>query len=493
MSKKEKAKAGSMFDKVVASMGLTEYAKLVGPLAPSKLASAKCGNCKEKADVYCVDCKKELCIFCTTLLHHPTTKFEKHSLEDIVKDDAARPEVKLISPILLELMVISGFVFAIFFSKGISRDYFSGESYCPTLGYVRYWIARFDANVFFFLKNELVQFCDWEDSYWRFFMDTWIRVVLTNTDSLMLLVFSFGKAFVVEEVVRAWVSPLVAYLYAFLAYFVRSVEYWVHNIFYEHFESQSHPVTKVLSRISRVVQSLRVADRLGFVDAKLTPPTHRRKRQATDVMEYLAYMWARRFRLLEFYRAQAQSVCKLLMRTSILVAASLRIICMTFSLSPLLDLPHSHRADRHIEWFTSMTGAPVSHEKAYYWSDRLVSMVLWGAYEKVLASIPFIPLYVSETAAAAWKSALNLPPVAFRVLIPVAFLGLARFTWCQFIKKQQAEFDTKWKSTYRKDIWGNMDRENPCGGVEYKKLKFSEHPPKVANGRRLERSNTTMT
>ena len=23
--------------------------------------------------------------------------------------------------------------------------------------------------------------------------------------------------------------------------------------------------------------------------------------------------------------------------------------------------------------------------------------------------------------------------------------------WCQFIKKQQAEFDTKWKSTYRKD------------------------------------------
>ena len=27
----EKAKAASMFDKVVASMGLTEYAKLVGP------------------------------------------------------------------------------------------------------------------------------------------------------------------------------------------------------------------------------------------------------------------------------------------------------------------------------------------------------------------------------------------------------------------------------------------------------------------------------
>ena len=22
------------------------------------------------------------------------------------------------------------------------------------------------------------------------------------------------------------------------------------------------------------------------------------------------------------------------------------------------------------------------------------------------------------------------------------------------------------------DIWGNMDRENPCGGVEYKKVPF---------------------
>lgn len=295
-------------------------------MAP-KAKSVKCTNCKKGADVYCVDCTRELCIFCTTLLHHPDTKLEWHSLEDIVKEDA-RPEVKIISPILLELILVSGAVF--FFSgTGISPDYFSGESYCPGVGRVRYWIARFDANVFFFLKNEFAQYCDCEDSYWRFFMDTWIRSVLTNTDSWILLLASFLKALMVEEFLRIIVTPVVAYLYAILAYFVRSVEFWVHNIFYEHFESQSHPVTKVLDKVSRVVQSLRVADKLGL-DAKLAPPTYRRKRQATDVAEYVLYMWRRRFRLMEFYRAQAHAVCNLLLKFSLLAAFILRIVCMIF-------------------------------------------------------------------------------------------------------------------------------------------------------------------
>eukprot|EP00435_Cladocopium_sp_Y103_P050473 s1797_g15.t1 len=191
MGTKDKAKAPPG---LLATLGLSHHGKLIASFAPSKMApkakSVKCTNCKVDADVYCVDCNRELCIFCTTLLHHPTTKErlaavaaagEKHSLEDIVKEDA-RPEVKIISPILLELILVSGAVF--FFSgTGISPEYFSGESYCPGVGRVRYWIARFDANVFFFLKNEFAQYCDCEDSYWRFFMDTWIRSVLTNTDS----------------------------------------------------------------------------------------------------------------------------------------------------------------------------------------------------------------------------------------------------------------------------------------------------------------------
>lgn len=491
MGTKDKAKAPPG---LLATLGLSHHGKLIASFAPSKMApkakSVKCTNCKVDADVYCVDCNRELCIFCTTLLHHPTTKLEKHSLEDIVKEDA-RPEVKIISPILLELILVSGAVF--FFSgTGISPEYFSGESYCPGVGRVRYWIARFDANVFFFLKNEFAQYCDCEDSYWRFFMDTWIRSVLTNTDSWILLLASFLKALMVEEFLRIIVTPVVAYLYAILAYFVRSVEYWVHNIFYEHFESQSHPVTKVLDRVSRVVQSLRVADKLGL-EAKLAPPTYRRKRQATDVAEYVLYMWRRRFRLMEFYRAQAHAVCNLLLKFSLLAAFILRIVCMIFGGSPLLDVAHllgyGDLADRHVEWFTSVTGTPVNHGKAYYWTDRLVSVVS----REVLASIPLLRGYMSETAWVAAKGAYNLGPLALRPLLPVIVFFLVRFMWGKFIKKQQADFDVMWKSKYCKEIWGDMSRDNPCGGVAYKDLKFSDHPPKAANGKRLQRSVTTMT
>eukprot|EP00438_Fugacium_kawagutii_P005019 Skav216763 [mRNA] locus=scaffold1917:132428:139891:+ [translate_table: standard] len=123
--KKEEAKSKGLLDRV----GLGHHGKLLASFAPSKLApkakSVKCTNCKMDATVYCVDCNRELCIFCTTLLHHPSTKFEKHSLEDIVQEDA-RPEVKIISPILLELILVFG---AFFFYSGasISPEYFSGQ------------------------------------------------------------------------------------------------------------------------------------------------------------------------------------------------------------------------------------------------------------------------------------------------------------------------------------------------------------------------------
>mmetsp|Transcript_21859 Transcript_21859/g.26922 ORF Transcript_21859/g.26922 Transcript_21859/m.26922 type:complete len:204 (+) Transcript_21859:1-612(+) len=203
-------------------------------------------------------------------------------------------------------------------------------------------------------------------------------------------------------------------------------------------------------------------------------------------------MWRRRFRLMEYYRAQAHAVCTLLLKFSLLAAFLLRIVCMIFGGSPLLDMAHvlgyGDRADRHIEWYTSVTGTPVNHGKAYYYTDRLVSVL----GREVLASIPLLRGYMSETAWAAAKGAYNAGPVALRPLVPVIAFFLIRWMWGKFLEKQQNDFNSKWKSTYSKEIWGDMSRDNPCGGVAYKDLKFSD-PPKAANGRRLQRSNTTMT
>mmetsp|Transcript_26455 Transcript_26455/g.63116 ORF Transcript_26455/g.63116 Transcript_26455/m.63116 type:complete len:490 (-) Transcript_26455:119-1588(-) len=479
--------------------GIVEAAyKQIASWLPWNLAvrakDAKCGNCKVTAEVYCVDCKKVMCKFCTTLLHHPDTKNEQHSLEDIVKEneDGVMPEVKIISPILLDLILVAAGMFFYFSSAGISPEYFSGASYCPGLARVRYWTARFDANVFFYFKNELAQYCDWEDSYWRFFMDTWIRSVLTNTDSWILLFASFLKAATFEEFLRIIITPVVAAVYATLAYIVRSIEFWLHKILYERLEGSTHTVTKLLQRLSRVVQFIRVSSKLGIDSVELAPPTHRRKRPASDIAEYFVYAWRRRFRLLDYYRAQARAVCNLLLKGSLLAATALRIFCILFGGTPLLSLAHllgfGARADRHRDWFTEVTGTPVNHGKAYYWTDQIFSVI---GHEVVLANMAFLQGYFSKTAWVALESSMSLYPLLMR-LWPILTIFLARWMWGQFIQRQKDNFKIEWKKKYSKDIWGDMSRENPCGGTAYKELSFSVQPPKAANGRALRRSTTTM-
>ncbi|CAE7843253.1 Nef-associated protein 1 [Symbiodinium microadriaticum] len=455
-----------------------------------KAKPVTCSNCKKDAEVYCVDCKRELCKFCATLLHHPDTKFEKHSLEDMVKpEDGVMPEVKIISPILLDLVLFFSACF-LFSGAGINAEYFSGTSYCPGLSRLRGWLVWMDANVFFYWKNELAQYCDWEDSYWRFFMDAWIRSVLTNTDSWILLIGSFIKALTFEEFMRIIITPVAAHVYAVLAYIVRSVEFWLHKILYERLEGSDHTITKILQVLSRMVQQIKFAQKLGIADTsvKLAPPTHRRKRPAEDWGEYLVYMWGRRFRLLEFHKAQAHSACGALLKYSLYAALFLRIFCIIFGGETLLNIAYllgfGGRAEQHQTWFTQMTGANINDGSAnyYYWTDRLVTAVV----PQVLMSVPLFRDFMSETAMGLMHSAWGFCPVVLK-LWPVWLFLLKREGWSRLMKKQQTEFLAKWKKTYCKEIWGDMSRENPCGGTAYKELHFSPQPAKMPRlGRRSE-------
>ncbi|CAE7502546.1 Trmo [Symbiodinium natans] len=392
-----------------------------------KAKPVTCGNCKKEAEVYCVDCKVVLCKFCATLLHHPDTKYEKHSLEDIVKpEDGVMPEVKIISPILLDMVLFASACF-LFSGAGISAEYFSGTSYCPGLSRLRGWLVWMDANVFFYWKNELAQYCDWEDSYWRFFMDAWIRSVLTNTDSWILLIGSFIKAGSRAMFMRIIITPIAAHVYAVLAYIVRSVEFWLHKILYERLEGSDHTFTKIL----QMVQQIKFAQKLGITDTSV----------------------------------------------KLLAALFLRIFCIIFGGETLLSVAYllgfGNRAEQHQAWFTQMTGASINNGGAnyYYWTDRLLSAVV----PQVLMSVPLFRDFMSETAMGLMRTAWGFCPVVLK-LWPIWLFLLKRWGWSRLMKKQQTEFLTKWKSKYCKEIWGDMSRENPCGGTAYQQ---------VGNGGRL--------
>eukprot|EP00440_Ansanella_granifera_P044319 gb/GFBE01048033.1/.p1 GENE.gb/GFBE01048033.1/~~gb/GFBE01048033.1/.p1 ORF type:complete len:490 (+),score=128.15 gb/GFBE01048033.1/:1-1470(+) len=459
-----------------------------------KFKEAKCANCSKTAEVYCVDCKKELCKFCTTLLHHPDTKAEKHSLEDIVqKSDGVKPEVKIISPILLDILLVAAAWFLLS-GSGIKEDYFQGASYCPGLSRVRWWVAKMDANVFFYWKNDLAQYCDWEDSYWRFFMDTWVRSILTNTDSWILVITSFVKAIFFEEFLRIIVSPILSLFYALLAYLVRACEFTLHRILYERLEDSNHTVTQWLQKLSVIVQKIHFAEKFGITGSKKpAPPTYRRKRPSTDWGEYLKYMWSRRLRLLEFYQAQAVTVLNVLLKGSLAVTALVRVFCILFGGQVFEGLAwclgFGERAERHRVWFTETTGIQANSSQGYM-TDWLASFV----GRQVLMGIPIVKSLMGEISVAAADGVWDFVPVILR-LWPLLLLVALRLGWWFMVKKQKTKFDVQWKSTYKKEIWGDMSRDNPCGGVAYKELHFSvEHDKNpLAAKPPLSRSMTTIS
>jgi len=470
-----------------------------------------CSNCKAEADVYCVDCKACFCKFCAVLLHHPDTKFEKHSLEDIVKpEDGVMPEVKIISPILLDLVLITAAYVLFRDSERISAEYYAGTSYCPGLSRIRWWLVWADANVFFYVKNDLAQYCDWEDSYWRFFKDAWVRGILTNTDSLVLLLVSFAKAATFEKFMEIFVVRLAAYVYAVLAYLVRSIEFCMHKILYERLEDSDHTVTKILQWVSRVVQSMQFSQKLGITDTsvKLAPPTHRRKRPAEDWGEYLVYMMDRRFRLLAFHKAQAQSACSALLKWSLMVTLLLRVFCLRFGQALLEAAEYlGMGSEQHQRWFTQVTGTGINESGAYYyWSDRLLSKVFPQAVSQVLMQIPLLAELVAfmsevprrdlgETASWLMQTALRAIPLLMRLWYIWLFL-LLRVGWNWHCASQQTAFAKKWKEEYKKEIWGKMSRKNPFGAtdhIDYTKLNFSPVPEAAPNGSKGLRRQPTMT
>mmetsp|Transcript_26202 Transcript_26202/g.55536 ORF Transcript_26202/g.55536 Transcript_26202/m.55536 type:complete len:443 (-) Transcript_26202:337-1665(-) len=437
------------------------------------MGAVKCANCSEKAATYCVDCKTSLCRFCAVLLHHPSTKAEKHSIEEI----AHLRGVKLITPILLDLILL---VVVFFFANGsgITLEYFNGASYCPALSRGRTWLMRVDANFFFYYKAHLSKYCDWEDSYWRFFMDTWVRGILTGTDTWLLLASEFFRALVFEEFFRVLITPVVAISYSIVATVCRLIEMKLYNIIYEGLEGEQHRFTHMLERVEKVMKKLSLAQRLTIIDKKKPPPqTLRRKRPATDWTESFRYWMDRHTRLLAHYKAQAQTACRFVMQRTLWVAAFMRVLCILspeyggtglLAVARLVGL--GSLADQHQAWFSESTGITLNERNAYV-SDWVVGI----GFQQVMHRLPLITFVTQESLATLFAGATALLPVAKRLIIPALVVAAPPWLFNRHTKKQKKRFEADWKATTKKDIWGDMSRDNPCGGAAWKQVTFSPH------------------
>jgi len=434
-----------------------------------------CANCKVECTTYCVDCGKSLCRFCTVLLHHPDTKNEKHSLEEI----ASYQGVKIITPILLDLFLIgaAGFMLS---GQGIGPEYFNGNSYCPALSRGRRFIAHFDANFFFYHKAHLAVYCDWEDSYWRFFIDTWVRAILTNTDSWLLLLSEGIKALIFEEFFRVLLTPIIAFAYALVAAFFVYIEWEIFKIIYEGVEGEEHRFTNLFLKVENCVQKISFASKLVITDKKKPPPlTLYRKRPFEDWLELIRYFYNRQTRMLRFYRAQAHSACSFLLWGSMTAALLIRVVCMLFGNSGILAglrlLGGSDWGSAYIQWFGESTGMnkeDIAH--GGYSDTRYSDFVVSTGMSAALAQLPLIGNVGEDVGNSFLGIFVAFKPLFKRLIIPASILlpPLAIFRWK--IKRQRKQFADDWKPKTRKDMWGDMSREQPAKGWD--KLCFSNRP-----------------
>lgn len=457
------------------------YEKWV-PAFSAQLNEAKCLNCTRNAVTYCVDCKKTYCRFCTVLLHHPDTKPEKHSIEEIM---VKRHGVLIFTPLLLDILLLVAFGF-LFSGAGITDEYFKGISYCPAITRGRWWLSNFDATLFFYYKDYLAKLCNWEDSYWRFFMDTWVRGIATGTDSWLLLLTEFVYAISFEEFVRLVIAPLIGYSYAVAANIGRLIESSLYDFIYTHEDGEAHRLTGILQKIERVVDKFHCAEKLKIVDKKKPPPpTFFRKRPSSDVVEFCNYVWDRHTRLIGFYKSQAMSACNFIMRGSLAAAFVIRFICVAFGggfFSALFRIfGFGARLDREATLFVGTTGIQLNQSSSYL-SDWLA---LWGV-QKVLGFLPQFESFhesVNDSlstgkgvfvALARLLSALAPLFLRYWPLLIILLPPLLFKFW--FLPKQQKKFIQDWKQT-TKELWGDMSRDNPCGGkIGWESVRFSDEP-----------------
>jgi hypothetical protein len=281
---------------------------------------------------------------------------------------------------------------------------------------------RYDANIFFYTKASLAKFCDCEDSYWRFFMDTWIQSILMGTDSWLLLFSELLSAGAMEELFRAALSKPVAFLYASAAFVVRRVELEVEAFLIQTEDQSAKPfqwtrkgvdslkgpeaaaygdpaagaafekahlrmmgkstdqlladgvIKKKRSLLHWLKSATEFVDNFAIftqflqVQKKLPPPpTLRRKRPSKDWVEWFAYHKGRMMRNFNYNMLQAETAFGKLARQTLFWTGVLRVACL-LGFAPQIRfvclmlaefLGYKSASEQHVAWIHEFHGLAV--------------------------------------------------------------------------------------------------------------------------------------
>jgi len=314
-----------------------------------------CQSCRKPAQYYCPDCEwrtgrfpPAFCRPCMGRKHHSGTIYEFHSVEEI---NLGQPGVRIITPIVRELLLVWLLCAGWQAAGDILDQYKRGRSICLCVDYAREMLAAADVGFFYALKDRLAHMCDSEDSFWRFLADTWVRSILTGTDSWLILVVNVKKALAFQAMLFLVISPIMALACGCITFVVLQVELVL------------IPSWKPFVMAERVVKRLCLLHSFNTGKLKYAhPQTYPRMRSTEHWADWLIYWVLRKFRSWTFAVGAARNVLWMLLVQGLAFSFILRAACISLNargpiLKTLEILGLGTRLEAQRQKFAAVTGA----------------------------------------------------------------------------------------------------------------------------------------
>jgi len=385
-------------------------------------------------------------------LHAPGSFCEQHSVEELT-ENWKREGVHLLSPILPE--IIATFVFMWIFNNVnmVSEDYLTRANMCPVVDIVRESSAHLDPHFFYWYKASFMSWCNYEDSFWKLLTDTWVRGLVTETDSSLLIFVNLPQALLFEVVVVIIMVPIFSLIYALLLNVVYAIELCL-------------PKTDGLQKIERIIHFFDITNAIGSSQMDSSAPeTKQRRRKATDCLDDWTYWYQRKMKYFNYFYNTASQSMKYFAWQVTMALVSFRLMCVWLGLGGyirdlLAALGWQMKIVTHQMWFQDAARRMLVTEDS-----------LWGVASMFSGIAQYLIANVPEPIVQSSWCFLKMLCVAW-ILVAFAIISIS-----VFIVKQRRAFNVEWKAGDR-DVALAFLQEN-C--LEEEKVKV----PKTIGGRCL--------
>mmetsp|Transcript_104507 Transcript_104507/g.180501 ORF Transcript_104507/g.180501 Transcript_104507/m.180501 type:complete len:503 (+) Transcript_104507:84-1592(+) len=271
----------------------------------------RCKSCSNKAEWYCVDCGKKFCPQCCYNQHAPGMFASGHSVERLTQ--RWRTCHHFITPLVPELMFLAVAIKVGYLTQVFGQDYLDIQMICPIVTEGRRLVGRLDTSLLYHYKDSFFSWCNTEDSYMRFIMDTWVRTIVTRTDNALLIFQMFPKALVFNVVVMYTLVPVLATIYALIVNATYQLECLL-------------PDDPIFCKLERIARRLSISEH--FAESNSTPvETERRRRKEQDFADYLFYEYQRRVRAFKFYYTTSREGLQKLTARILMIILVFRLVC----------------------------------------------------------------------------------------------------------------------------------------------------------------------